>query len=86
MDERPASDADDPSLIGTNRDKTGPFSPIVATEEGVLVGISPATYREIESLARVTGMSARRMLTRLIAHGVVSWHEARQAGRLTSLW
>jgi hypothetical protein len=57
-----------------------------ADEADVLVGISPATYSEIESLARATGVGARRMLDRLIEHGVNSWHEARQAGRLTSLW
>lgn len=52
----------------------------------VLVGISPTTYSEIERLARATRMSTRHMLARLIEHGVTSWHEARQAGRLTSSW
>jgi len=37
-------------------------------------------------MARTTGVGARRMLERLIEHGMNRWHEARQAGRLTSLW
>ncbi len=80
----------DPSLMGTKGDESRQFrGSEVGTEAGdteVLVGISPATYSEIERLARATGVGARRMLDRLIEHGVNSWHEARQAGRLTSLW
>ncbi len=64
----------------------GQFRPIVAAEERVLVELSPATHDEIERMARATGVGARRMLERLIEHGMNRWHEARQAGRLTSLW
>jgi len=64
----------------------GQFHPIAAAEEGILVKITPATHDEIERMARTTGVGARRMLERLIEHGMNRWHEARQAGRLTSLW
>jgi len=86
VDERAPSRAGDPSLMGTNRDSLGHFRPAVAPESGVLVELTPATHDEIERIARMTGVGARRMLERLIEHGMNRWHEARQAGRLTSLW
>ncbi len=88
MDERPASragDADTP----TKGDKSRPCwqgRPVTTPEPGVLVELTPATHDEIERMARTTGVGARRMLERLIEHGMNRWHEARQAGRLTSLW
>jgi len=91
-----ASDADTPTKgdkispdTPTKGDKSRHFRPtqlVTSPELGVLVELAPATHDEIERMARTTGVGARRMLERLIEHGMNRWHEARQAGRLTSLW
>lgn len=52
----------------------------------MLVEISTDTHSTIEHMARVTGVDVRRMLDRLIEHGAAVWHQARQDGRLSTLW
>ncbi len=75
--------ADDAS---PKEDKSGPCETSDAAEYMVLVEISPNKHDEIERMARLTGLGARRMLDRLIEHGMDSWHEARRRGWLTHLW